>query len=173
MSSKHSQKKRSRSARPQIGHVPATISVELTSEKRAREAAERKLKLLAVQLRAYDLRADLAYQAGKCWFDIGDFKTAEHYLRLAVKKDRTQIAARLLLARLEMMHDDFDAAMDLYESILGNASDRLSQLQKEEMDDIMKYAASQDIERAIEKWPLISNELQLHTISIVKDVKKS
>ena len=88
--------------------------------------------------------AEVMFSGAKNYFQLGDFERSVKWINLTLDFDPGHIGARLLLARHFILNNRVPEALNLYDYIVEKYRDKLTQDDRDEMEDILMYYAEQN-----------------------------
>ena len=111
------------------------------------------------------------YQGAQAYFYLGDYERAATWVNNTLHYAPQHVEARLLLAKICLLEDRVDDAMELYTFVLRNNGTSLSRDDFEEIKEGADYTWRTDRQWLADKYPLIANlwEKQIET----EDLKKA
>ncbi len=120
------------------------------------------LELLAELIKAKDLKPEYMYKGAFSFFMLGDMDRAAQWVNNTLSYAPEHIDARLLLAKICFLENRSDDGLAIYDFLWENNSNVLSDEQKEKIKDSADFYARQDKRRVSEKFPHLSELLQLN-----------
>ena len=119
------------------------------------------LELLAELIKAKDIKPDLLYKGAYSYFMLGDYERAAQWVNNTLNYDVHSVDARILLARLCFMQDRQNDGLAIYEFIVTNYSQTITQEQKEQIIDSSEYYARRDADNLRENYPNLAALLKI------------
>ena len=117
-----------------------------------------------IQDKCYD--AELMYQGAYCYFMVGDYKRATEWVSNTLNYAPQHVAARILLARICILEDRTEAGLAIFDFVLENYGQGLSDEQQEEISDVLEYYGRNEPDTIREKFPAVAAFLGLKTESM-------
>ena len=124
-----------------------------------------------IQDKCYD--AELMYQGAYCYFMVGDYKRATEWVSNTLNYAPQHVAARILLARICILEDRTEAGLAIFDFVLENYGQGLSDEQQEEISDVLEYYGRNEPDTIREKFPAVAAFLGLKTGSTEIPAKES
>ena len=108
---------------------------EFQAEGKYDEALEKVIELLE----ADNYNAAILFAAADTYFMAGDYDRSAVWVNKTLDFEPANIAARILLARICMLEERIDDALNIIEFVLRTASDKLQSVEKEQVEEILDY----------------------------------
>ena len=123
---------------------------ELQGEGHFDEALEKIIELLDVK--NYD--GDILFAAADTYFMVGDYERASVWVNNTFDYEPGHIGARILLARICMLKEKIEEALDIMEFVLRTTNEKLQPDETEKVDEILDYFRyTQDLEKLASSHP--------------------
>ncbi len=97
------------------------------------------------------------YQGAQAYFYMGDYERAASWVDNTLHYAPQHVDARLLLAKICLLEDRLDDAMELYTFVLRNYGDSLGMDDLEQIKEGADYAWRTDRQWLADKYPLVAN----------------
>lgn len=107
------------------------------------------------------INEEIMYLGAYCYMMTDDNERAVKWINNVLSIDPSNIKARILLARICTMEDRTEDALTIYDFILENAQDKLSEEDRQELDDLLDYYRYAEIDIINEDYPSIARFLGL------------
>lgn len=115
---------------------------------------------------AMDIMAELAskkmmdteimYMGAYCYMMTGDNERAAKWVSNVLNYDPNNVKARTLLARICIMEDRTDEALQILNLVITNMQDAMDEESKQELEELLDYYRYSESEMLIEKYPAIA-----------------
>ncbi len=158
----------------------AKLAPERKAQKEALEARIRRemedgqyaeaLEVLAELVQMKDVKPEFLYDGAYSYFMLGDYERAAAWVENVLKYDANHLPARILLARICILEDRTDDGLSVFEFVLKNGRSRLSEEDREEIEDVISYYFRKDPERVRREYPHIA-EFMEHGLAEGKNPK--
>lgn len=107
------------------------------------------------------INEEIMYLGAYCYMMTDDNERAVKWINNVLSIDPSNIKARILLARICTMEDRTEDALTIYDFILENAQDKLSEEDRQELDDLLDYYRYAETDIIKEDYPSIAKFLGL------------
>lgn len=119
------------------------------------------LTALAELIKNQCFEPELMYQGAYCYFMLGDYTRAAEWINNTMRYAPAHIAARILLARICVLEDRTDDGLAILDFVLEHDLTRLSDEQREEIEDILEYYGRNEEQQLRDKFPYAARFLKL------------
>ena len=99
---------------------------------------------------------EVLYQGAQAYFYMGDYERAASWVSNTLHYAPQHVGARLLLAKICLLEDRVDDAMELYTFVLRNHGDVLSKDDLEQIKEGADYTWRTDRQWLADKYPLVA-----------------
>ena len=134
----------------------AVLKLKLTSQiddMSYAEALETLAKL--IEKKCYD--PEVLYQGAQAYFYLGDYERAASWVNNTLHYAPQHVEARLLLAKICLLEDRSEDAMELYTFVLRNNGESLSKGDLEQIKEGVDYTWRTDRQWLEDKYPLVAS----------------
>lgn len=123
---------------------------ELQEKGQYNEALEEVITLLESD----NYNAEILFAAADTYFMAGDYDRCAVWVNKTLDFEPANAAARILLARICMLEERIDDALNIIEFVLRTAGDKLQTVEKEQVEEILDYFRyTQDLEELAKSHP--------------------
>ena len=105
------------------------------------------------------------YQGAQAYFYLGDYERAASWVNNTLHYAPHHMEARLLLAKICLLEDRVDDAMELYTFVLSNYGEALSKDALEQIKEGADYTWRTDRQWLADKYPLVANLWKKQTMT--------
>lgn len=119
------------------------------------------LETVAELVEANEVDAEAMYAASYSYFMTGDYTRAAAWLDHTLEVAPNHIEARILLARVCILEDKVDSGMAIFDFILRNYGDSLTDNQADEIYEIVDYYGRRDADKVKANFPYVAAYLKL------------
>jgi hypothetical protein len=114
------------------------------------EALEKIIELLESE----NYNSDILFAAADTYFMAGDYDRSVVWVNKTLDFEPSNISARILLARICMLQERINDALNIIEFVLRTAGDKLQTVEKEQVEEILDYFRyTQDLEELAKSHP--------------------
>lgn len=144
--------------RPEKDRKITELEQQLHSHMEAEEYAEvlDSLAELVQLVKTNEIKPELLYDGAYSYFMLGDYERASRWVDNVLNFDQGNIPARILLARICILEDRVDDGLNIFEYVLKNGKDRLTEANREEIEDIVSYYVRRDEAKIRDQYPNIA-----------------
>lgn len=114
------------------------------------------INALAELVQAGGHDAESLYMGAYSYFMTGDYTRAASMVQNVLTFDPAHVAARILLARICILEDRADDGLAIFDFVLEHYEGRLTQQQREDMEDILEYYARNEGDRLATDFPHVA-----------------
>lgn len=114
------------------------------------------INALAELVQAGGHDAESLYMGAYSYFMTGDYIRAASMVQNVLTFDPNHVAARILLARVCILEDRADDGLAIFDFVLEHYEGRLTQQQREDMEDILEYYARNEGDRLATDFPHVA-----------------
>ena len=174
---------------PVMNDENRALESELKEQKENGQYVEM-VKTIAKLVEGKDVKPEFCYDAAYAYFMLGDYDRAAKWASNTLTVDPTNLAVRVLLARLCILEERTDDGLAIFDFLLKNEKARLTEEQKETIEDIAGYYGRTEHDKLVKDYPslvafLDGNKAKAETnepkpapepkptASVVKEVKKA
>ncbi|MBR6266743.1 MAG: hypothetical protein IKR28_00205 [Selenomonadaceae bacterium] len=160
--SKRIQKKikenREEKSRPEKEKKITELEQQLRLHMEAEEYAEvlDSLAELVQLVKTNEIKPEFLYDGAYSYFMLGDYERASRWVDNVLSFDAGNIPARILLARICILEDRVDDGLAIFEYVLKNGKEQLTDANREEIEDIVSYYVRRDEDKIRKQYPSIA-----------------
>ena len=160
--SKRIQKKmkenREEKLRPEKEKKVAELEQQIRYHMETEEYAEvlDSLAELVQLLKTNEAKPEFLYDGAYAYFMLGDYERASSWIDNVLTFDPGNISARILLARICILDDRVDDGLAIFEYVLKNCKNQLTDTNREEIEDIVSYYVRRDEDKICKQYPSIA-----------------
>lgn len=160
--SKRIQKKmkenREEKRRPEKDKKITELEQQLRRHMEAEEYAEvlDSLAELVQLVKTNEINPEFLYNGAYSYFMLGDYERASRWVENVLSFDAGNIPARILLARICILEDRVDDGLAIFEYVLKNGKNQLTDANREEIEDIVSYYVRRDEDKIRKQYPSIA-----------------
>ena len=114
------------------------------------------INALAELVQAGGHDAESLYMGAYSYFMMGDYTRAASMVQNVLSFDPNHIAARILLARVCILEDRADDGLAIFDFVLEHYEGKLTQQQREDVEDILEYYGRNEGDRLQEDFPHVA-----------------
>ncbi len=114
------------------------------------------LNALAELVQAGGHDAESLYMGAYSYFMTGDYIRAASMVQNVLSFDPNHIAARILLARVCILEDRADDGLAIFDFVIEHYEGKLTQQQREDVEDILEYYGRNEGDRLQEDFPHVA-----------------
>lgn len=119
------------------------------------------LEILADLIKAKDIKPDLLYKGAYSYFMLGDYDRAAQWVNNTLNYNPQHVEARILLARLCFMQNRHEEGLAIYEFLVTNYGQTMTEEEKEQIRDSSEYYGRYQREVLQAKCPRLTKFLKL------------
>lgn len=119
------------------------------------------LGTLADLVKAESLTPDLYYGIAYCYFMTGDYERAAQWLDNTLQAVPGHIKGRILLARLCLLQERTDDGLAIFDFVLENWQESLTEDMIMELTEILSFYGKNDREKLQSRYPAVASFLKL------------
>lgn len=108
--------------------------------------------------------ADIMYMGAYCYMMTGDNERSVKWVNNVLRQDANNVKARILLARICVMEDHNEDALAVFEFIVKNLQNKLTDDDKEELEELLDYYRYSEADMLSEKYPYLAEYLGLEVV---------
>lgn len=144
--------------RPEKEMKIAELEQKLRNHMKSEEYAEvlDSLAELVQLLKTSEVKPEFLYDGAYSYFMLGDYERAASWVDNVMKFDAGNIPARILLARICILEDRVDDGLAIFEYVLKNSVTKLTDSNREEIEDIVSYYVRRDEDKIRKQYPSIA-----------------
>ena len=115
---------------------------------------------------AMDIMAELAskklmdpeimYMGAYCYMMTGDNERAVKWISNILSYEPNNVKARILLARICIMEDRTDEALQIFAMVITNLQNKMDEEDKQELEEMLDYYRYSEPDMLIEKYPAVA-----------------
>ena len=115
---------------------------------------------------AMDIMAELAskklmdpeimYMGAYCYMMTGDNERAVKWISNILSYEPNNVKARILLARICIMEDRTDEALQIFAMVINNLQNKMDEEDKQELEEMLDYYRYSEPDMLIEKYPAVA-----------------
>ena len=124
------------------------------------------LEILAELIQAGDIKPDLLYKGAYSYFMLGDYERAAQWVSNTLNYAPQHVEARILLARLCFIQDRHEDGLAIYEFLVQNYRQTMTEDQQEQIKDSSAYYVRREAEKVRQNYPQLAELLQLNKPSV-------
>ncbi len=145
--------------RPEQEKAIAELEQKIRSQMEDEQYAEvlESLAELVTLTKTKDAKPEFLYDGAYSYFMLGDYERAASWVDNVLTFDSGNIPARILLARICILEDRVDDGLAIFDFVLKNASGRLSDDEKDEIEDMISYYMRRDEDKIRKQYPNIAS----------------
>ena len=119
------------------------------------------LEVLAELIQAGDIKPDLLYKGAYSYFMLGDYERAAQWVSNTLNYAPQHVEARIPLARLCFIQDLHEDGLAIYEFLVQNYRQMMTEEQKDQIKDSSAYYVRREAEKVRQNYPQLAELLQL------------
>ena len=100
--------------------------------------------------------ADVMYNGAYCYFMLGDYKRAADWINNTFNYAPDHIKARILLARICLLEDRMEDGLAIFDFVLANWQQSMSEADKQEMEEVLEYYGRSEKELLQNSYPHVA-----------------
>ncbi len=137
---------------PVMNDENRALESELKEQKENGQYVEM-VKTIAKLVEGKDVKPEFCYDAAYAYFMLGDYDRAAKWASNTLTVDPTNLAVRVLLARLCILEERTDDGLAIFDFLLKNEKARLTEEQKETIEDIAGYYGRTEHDKLVKDYP--------------------
>ena len=130
----------------------------------ANEDYPKVLEVLAELIQVRDIKPDLLYKGAYSYFMLGDYERAAQWINNTLSYDKHHVEARILLARLCFMQERHEDGLAIYDFLVENYRQTMTESQKEQIMDSSECYVRREAEKLRQNYPYLADFLQVGKI---------
>lgn len=99
---------------------------------------------------------EIMYMGAYCYMMTGDNERSAKWVMNVLNRESNHVKARILLARLCIMEDRTEEALNIFEIIIKSYQKNLQEDDKEELEELLDYYRYSEADMLVEKYPNIA-----------------
>lgn len=100
--------------------------------------------------------SEIMYMGAYCYMMTGDNERAVKWISNILSYEPNNVKARILLARICIMEDRTDEALQILAMVINNLQNKMDEEDNQELEEILEYYRYSEPEMLIEKYPVIA-----------------
>ena len=99
---------------------------------------------------------EIMYMGAYCYMMTGDNERAVKWISNILSYEPNHVKARILLARICIMEDRTDEALQIFAMVITNLQNKMDEEDKQELEEMLDYYRYSEPDMLIEKYPVIA-----------------
>ena len=100
--------------------------------------------------------SEIMYMGAYCYMMTGDNERAVKWISNILSYEPNHVKARILLARICIMEDRTDEALQIFAMVITNLQNKMDEEDKQELEEMLDYYRYSEPDMLIEKYPAVA-----------------
>ena len=100
--------------------------------------------------------SEIMYMGAYCYMMTGDNERAVKWISNILSYEPNHVKARILLARICIMEDRTDEALQIFAMVITNLQNKMDEEDKQELEEMLDYYRYSEQDMLIEKYPAVA-----------------
>ena len=100
--------------------------------------------------------SEIVYMGAYCYMMTGDNERAVKWISNILSYEPNNVKARILLARICIMEDRTDEALQIFAMVITNLQNKMDEEDKQELEEMLDYYRYSEPDMLIEKYPAVA-----------------
>lgn len=114
------------------------------------------IETLAELVKGKDIKPEFMYDAAYAYFMLGDYERAATWAGNTLTYDQGNVPVRILLARLCILQERTDDGLAIFDFVLNNDMNELTDDEKEEIEEITEFYGRTERDKIVRSFPSIA-----------------
>ncbi len=114
------------------------------------------IETLAELVKGKDIKPEFMYDAAYAYFMLGDYERAATWAGNTLTYDQGNVPVRILLARLCILQERTDDGLAIFDFVLKNDMNELTDDEKEEIEEITEFYGRTERDKIVRSFPSIA-----------------
>lgn len=105
----------------------------------------------------------------RCYMMTGDNERAIKWINNVLSCDKDNVQARILLGRICLLEDRVEEGFGIFEVVIGNMQNKITESEKEEMEELLEFYRYSDPDMLLQKAPHVAAFLGIESDGIEEE----